>query len=49
MGASSTAIPGGNGTMLIFGLPSVAPHALAGYAAMMMVLCLSFIATGRDR
>ena len=49
MGASAAAIPGGNGTMLIFGLPSLAPHALAGYAAMMVVLCLSFIATGRDR
>lgn len=48
MGAGAATIPGGNGTMLIFGLPSVAPHALAGYAAMMVVLCLSFLATGRE-
>ncbi|ABG33142.1 response regulator SirA [Roseobacter denitrificans] len=43
MGASAAIIPGGNGTMLIHGLPSLAPHAIAAYAAMTVTLCLSFL------
>lgn len=43
MGASAAIIPGGNGTLLIHGLPSLAPHAIAAYAAMTAALCLSFI------
>ncbi|AEI92820.1 YeeE/YedE thiosulfate transporter family protein [Roseobacter litoralis] len=43
MGASAAVIPGGNGTMLIHGLPSLAPHAIAAYAAMTLTLCLSFL------
>ncbi|WP_298835926.1 YeeE/YedE thiosulfate transporter family protein [uncultured Roseobacter sp.] len=47
MGASATVIPGGNGTMLVHGLPSLAPHAIAAYLAMTVVLCLSFLVTRR--
>jgi hypothetical protein len=43
MGASAAVIPGGNGTMLIHGLPSLAPHAIAAFIAMTVVLCLSFV------
>ncbi|MEY8831996.1 YeeE/YedE thiosulfate transporter family protein [Phaeobacter italicus] len=42
MGASAAIIPGGNGTLLIHGLPSLAPHAIAAYAAMTAVLCICF-------
>lgn len=43
MGASAAIIPGGNGMLLIHGLPSLAPHAIAAYFAMTAVLCLSFV------
>ena len=43
MGGSAAIIPGGNGTMLVYGVPSLAPHALAAYAAMTVVLCASFL------
>jgi hypothetical protein len=43
MGASAAIIPGGNGTMLVHGLPSLAPHAIAAYGAMTVTLCLSFL------
>jgi hypothetical protein len=43
MGASAAIIPGGNGTMLVHGLPSLAPHAIAAYCAMTVTLCLSFL------
>ena len=43
MGASAAMIPGGNGTMLVHGLPSLAPHAIAAYTSMTIVLCLTFI------
>lgn len=43
MGASAAIIPGGNGTLLLHGLPSLAPHAIAAYSAMTVVLCSSFL------
>jgi hypothetical protein len=43
MGTSAAIIPGGNGTMLVHGLPSLAPHAVAAYLSMTVVLCLSFL------
>lgn len=43
MGAAAAMIPGGNGTLLIHGLPSLAPHAIAAYAAMVMALSCAFI------
>lgn len=49
MGASAALVPGGNATLLVHGLPSLAPHALAAYAAMTAALCVSFLATGRER
>ena len=39
MGASASAIPGGNATLLLHGLPSLAPHAISAYASMTFVLC----------
>lgn len=42
MGASAALIPGGNGTLLIHGLPSLAPHAIAAYAAMVDTLFICF-------
>ncbi|MBA4782737.1 MAG: YeeE/YedE family protein [Rhizobiales bacterium] len=43
MGASAAIIPGGNGTMLVYGLPSLAPHAVGAYLAMTIALVLSFL------
>lgn len=43
MGASAAIIPGGNGTLLIHGLPSLSPHAIAAYAAMTATLCTCFL------
>lgn len=43
MGAAAAVIPGGNGTLLVHGLPSLAPHAIAAYLAMTVALCLSFL------
>lgn len=43
MGASAAIIPGGNGTLLIHGLPSLAPHAIAAYASMCVALCICFL------
>lgn len=43
MGASAAVIPGGNGTMLVHGLPSLAPHAIAAYGSMSVILYLSFL------
>ncbi len=42
MGASAAIIPGGNGAMLVHGLPSLAPHAIGAYFAMTVALCVSF-------
>ncbi len=38
MGAAAATIPGGNDALLLYGTPSLAPHALAAYAMMMLVL-----------
>ncbi|MEM6357836.1 MAG: YeeE/YedE thiosulfate transporter family protein [Pseudomonadota bacterium] len=43
MGAAAAIVPGGNGMLLTYGLPSLAPHAIAAYGAMTMVLCLTFL------
>lgn len=43
MGAASAAIPGGNSALLVYGMPSGAANAWAAYAAMMVVLVLSFL------
>lgn len=47
MGAAAAVIPGGNGTLLVHGLPSLAPHAVAAYLAMTVTLCLLFLAERR--
>lgn len=46
MGASAAIIPGGNGTLLIHGLPSLSPHAIAAYTAMTGILCICFLVLG---
>lgn len=43
MGYSAAAIPGGNGALLVFAMPSGAPSAWAAYAAMMLALVVSFL------
>lgn len=43
MGGAAATIPGGNGALLVHGIPSLAPHAIAAYAAMTGLLCLSFL------
>lgn len=42
MSGAAAVIPGGNDIMLIYGLPSLAPHAVAAYAVMMATLVLFF-------
>lgn len=42
MSGSAALIPGGNDVMLIYGLPSLAPHAVAAYTAMTLTLFLLF-------
>ncbi|MDE1467434.1 YeeE/YedE thiosulfate transporter family protein [Aurantiacibacter sp. D1-12] len=42
MGAAATGIPGGNGTILVFGMPSGAMNMWASYAAMVLTLIVSF-------
>lgn len=48
MGAASTMIPGGNGVLLVYSVPSLAPHAAAAYTVMTVVLCLSYLASRAD-
>ena len=38
MGSASMFIPGGNDGLLLKGIPSLAPHALVGYASMLIVM-----------
>ena len=40
MGAATQLIPGGNGVIIVYGLPSFAPHALTAYLGMMLTLTL---------
>lgn len=47
MGVAAAAIPGGNASMLVFAVPSFAPHAIAAYAAMTAALALSFVPARR--
>lgn len=43
MGLAASTIPGGNSSLLVFSIPSLAPHAVLAYAAMMAVLALTFV------
>lgn len=47
MSFAAAIIPGGNDVLLLYGLPSLAPHALAAYAAMMAMLIALFYAKRR--
>lgn len=38
MGIAAAIVPGGNDVMLLYGVPSAAPHAIAAYITMMVVL-----------
>ena len=38
MSFAAAIVPGGNDVMLLYGVPSAAPHAIAAYVAMMAVL-----------
>ncbi len=40
MGAATQLIPGGNGVIIVYGLPSFAPHALTAYFGMTLTLTL---------
>ncbi len=49
MGLATQLIPGGNGVIIVYGLPSFAPHALAAYFGMTLTLMLIFAATNYSR
>ena len=49
MGAATQLIPGGNGVIIVYGLPSFAPHALTAYFGMTLTLMLIFAATNYSR
>lgn len=42
MGASAAIVPGGNGILLVHGIPSLAVNACVAYAVMTVVLCVTF-------
>lgn len=42
MSLAAANVPGGNDVLLLYGIPSVAPHAIAAYGAMMVVLLVIF-------
>ncbi|MEO0370819.1 MAG: YeeE/YedE thiosulfate transporter family protein [Pseudomonadota bacterium] len=48
MGAAAAVIPGGNGIMLVHGLPSLAANAWTAYAVMTLVLCVTFLSRSRN-
>ena len=47
MGAASVLLPGGNDSLVLAGLPVLAPHALIGYAAMLVALVLLLVTVRR--
>lgn len=49
MGAAAQLIPGGNGVMIVYGLPSFAPHALTAYFGMSLTLTLLFVGANYSR
>lgn len=49
MGAAAQLIPGGNGVIIVYGLPSFAPHALIAYLGMMITLTLLIWARNYSR
>lgn len=49
MGAATQLIPGGNGVIIVYGLPSFAPHALTAYFGMTLTLTLLFWAINYSR
>ena len=49
MGAATQLIPGGNGVIIVYGLPSFAPHALTAYFGMTLTLTLIFAFTNYSR
>jgi len=49
MGLATQLIPGGNGVIIVYGLPSFAPHALTAYFGMTLTLMLIFAATNYSR
>ena len=49
MGLATQLIPGGNGVIIVYGLPSFAPHALTAYFGMTLTLTLIFAFTNYSR
>ncbi|WP_114521354.1 YeeE/YedE thiosulfate transporter family protein [Altererythrobacter sp. ZODW24] len=49
MGSAASVIPGGNGALLVYSLPSGAYHAWAAYAAMSIILAISFMPMRKER
>lgn len=49
MGAAAAAIPGGNASLLVYSVPSFAPHAIAAYGAMTLALAFSFVPSALRR
>ncbi len=49
MGAATQLIPGGNGVIIVYGLPSFAPHAFSAYLGMTLTLTLLLFAINYSR
>ncbi len=49
MGAAAAVIPGGNGALLVYGLPSASHNAITAYALMTIILIASFIPNAMRR
>lgn len=49
MGAAAQLIPGGNGVIIVYGLPSFAPHALTAYFGMTLTLAVIFAVLNYSR
>ena len=47
MGAGAARIPGGNSWLLLRGIPSLSPHALPAYGAILVGIAAALLATGR--
>lgn len=49
MSFSAMVIPGGNDVLLLYGIPSLAPHAFIAYSIMLLVLALLFKIRGKPK
>ena len=49
MGAGAAMVPGGNGTLLLYSMPSASPSGWLAFAAMAAVIALSFLPYRRQR